>query len=166
MLWGAAVTEDIANHYAKKKEEHRKACEEMDNPFGKGISIDSAMLIDYKRQIDRYKKEIYNYQTQIANYKLALSNDTEVMYRLFMHRNIFKQSISNFLEKVDDKTKQLFLDTLNELKTKSEQRQDYKENLWNWVNKPNFSQTLLRDVQNPNELDYTAALLFPDVTKK
>ncbi|NUF50697.1 hypothetical protein [Gilliamella sp. ESL0250] len=156
MLWGSAVIDDIANHYEKAQEEHKQFIEKINKPFGDGISSSN---INLKRQIKKNKQDI-------ANYKLALSNDTEVMYRLFMHRNILKQSIYNFLEKVDDKTKKLFLDTLNELKTKSEQRQDYKENLWNWVNKPNFSQTLLRDVQNPNELDYTAALLFPDVTKK
>lgn len=163
MLWGAAVVEDLYNDLAKKQEDYKQFMEKINKPFGNDM-FSEVDLIPYLREIDNYKKNIANYQSQIANYKLALSNDTEVMYRLFMHRNILKQSISKFLEKVDDKTKQLFLDTLNEMKESKEQNTDYKEKLWAWTNQPDFSQKLLIDIKNPDNLDYTAALLFPNIT--
>ncbi|OCG15403.1 hypothetical protein A9G24_05390 [Gilliamella sp. App6-5] len=163
MLWGAAVVEDIANHYAKKKEEHRKVCEEIDNPFGKGISSSN---INLKRQIKKNKQDIIYYQNQIANYKLALSNDTEVMYRLIMQRDVFETASRKFLEKVDNRTKEIFLDTLKEVKQSQENKKDYREKMWAWCNQDNFSTNLLWEVNNQDKIDYTATLYFPDVTKK
>ncbi|MWN32311.1 MULTISPECIES: alpha-N-acetylglucosaminidase TIM-barrel domain-containing protein [unclassified Gilliamella] len=158
MLWGKAVIDDIANHYDRLQADYKNFIDQSNNDM-----TNMGMLIGYERQIDRYKKEVFNYQTQIANYKLALSNDTEVMYRLIMQRDVFETASRKFLEKVDDKTKQIFLDTLKEVKQSQENKKDYREKMWVWCNQDNFSANLLWEVNNQDKIDYTATLYFPDV---
>lgn len=157
MLWGADVIEDIDQHLKKCQKEVDENREKLSKVHNNYSVIE--MLADSERKSKRYAQEI-------ANYKLAVQNDTEVIYKLFVHRDIFEKTIKEFLEKTDEKNKELLLATLNEVKSSKEQDQEYKDKLWKWVNQPNFSGKSLWTVKNMDKINYTPALLFPDLTKK
>lgn len=111
----------------------------------------------------QYKVKVKNMADQIASYKLNIQNDTEVIYKLMIHRNIFKVACEQFLKKVDNETKQLLLDTIKEVKDKRENDNEYKDYWWNFVNQDDFSAKLLWETKNPKEIDYTPYLFFPDI---
>lgn len=156
MLWGADVIEDIDQNYKKVKKEVEE--------YGKKITKTSATESNSGYQLtQKFNKEKLNYEQQIANYKLAVQNDTEVIYKLFIHRNILEVAIQEFLEKTDDKNKELFLATLNKIKTYRETNQEYKDKWWKWANQQNLTSKLLWDAKNPDKIDYTPLLNFPNL---
>lgn len=112
---------------------------------------------------DEYEQKIKNMAETIASYKLNIQNDTEVIYKLAVHRNIFKVACEQFLKKVDNETKQLLLDTIKEVKDKRENDNEYKDYWWNFVNQEDFSAKLLWETKNPKEIDYTPYLFFPNI---
>ena len=111
----------------------------------------------------QYKVKVKNMADQIASYKLNIQNDTEVIYKLMIHRNILKVAIKQFLEKTDEQTKQLLISTINEVKKKRENDSEYKEKWWKYVNQENFSGNALWEIKNPEKIDYKPHLLFPDI---
>lgn len=158
-LIGAAVIEDIDNYYKQLQ----KDLDEVERKSTRNFVTDAP---NSNKLAVKLKKQMKGYEQQIANYKLTVQNDTEVIYNVLIHRDILKNTIQDFLDKVDEKTKQLFLATLNEVKSSKENDQEYKDKWWKWVNQSNLSQKLLWEVKNPDKIDYTPGLYFPDVTKK
>lgn len=158
-LIGAAVIEDIDNYYKQLQ----KDLDEVERKSTRNFVTDAPNANEVAR---KFQKQMKGYEQQIANYKLTVQNDTEVIYKLFVHRDIFEKTIKEFLNKADDKNKELLLATLNEVKSSKENDQEYKDKWWKWVNQSNLSQKLLWEVKNPDKIDYTPGLYFPDVTKK
>lgn len=158
-LIGSEVVEDIARYYEKLQKD-------LDEVGQKSIRNFVTDAQDANEVARKFKTQMKGYEQQIANYKLTVQNDTEVIYKLFIQRNVFKLAIQEFLEKVDENTKQLFLETLNNMKLNKENDQEYKDKWWKYVNQNNFTCNLLWEVKNPDKIDYTPGLYFPDVTKK
>lgn len=113
---------------------------------------------------DEYEQKIKNMAKTIASYKLNIQNDTEVIYKLMVHRNILEVAIKQFLEKIDEQTKQLLISTVNEVKDKRENK-DYKDYWWNAVNQEDFSAKLLWEIKNPEEVS-NPYLNFPNINMK
>ena len=111
----------------------------------------------------QYKVKVKNMADQIASYKLNIQNDTEVIYKLMIHRNILEVAIKQFLEKIDEQTKQLLISTINEVKDKRENDKNYRDRWWNWANQEELSSKLLWETKNPEKIDYKPHLLFPDI---
>ena len=151
------VVDDLINYYDSKKADYEKFCQENTKPFE--IPPVSSTQLE-----DDYRKRINSMASQIASYKLNIQNDTEVIYKLMVHRNIFKVACEQFLKKVDNETKQLLLDTIKEVKDKRENDNEYKDYWWNFVNQDDFSAKLLWETKNPEKIDYKPHLLFPDLT--
>lgn len=158
-LIGAAVIEDIDNYFKQLQ----KDLDEVERKSTRNFVTDAPNANEVAR---KFQKQMKGYEQQIANYKLTVQNDTEVIYKVLIHRDILKNTIQDFLDKVDENTKQLFLETLNNVKSNKENDHEYKDKWWKWVNQPNLSQKLLWDVKNPDKIDFKPVLSFPDLTKK
>lgn len=150
------VVDDLINYYDSKKADYEKFCQENTKPFE--IPPVSSTQLE-----DDYRKRINSMANQIASYKLNIQNDTEVIYKLMVHRNILEVAIKQFLEKIDEQTKQLLISTINEVKDKRENDKNYRDRWWNWANQEKLSSKLLWETKNPEKIDYKPHLLFPDI---
>lgn len=151
------VVDDLINYYDSKKADYEKFCQENTKPFE--IPPVSSTQLE-----DDYRKRINSMANQIASYKLNIQNDTEVIYKLMVHRNILEVAIKQFLEKIDEQTKQLLISTINEVKDKRENK-DYKDYWWNAVNQEDFSAKLLWEIKNPEKIS-NPYLNFPNINMK
>lgn len=154
-LIGAAVIEDIDNYYKQLQ----KDLDEVERKSTRNFVTDAP---NSNKLAVKLKKQMKGYEQQIANYKLTVQNDTEVIYKLFVHRNILEVAIQEFLKNTDDKNKELFLNTLNNIKTYRETNHEYKDKWWKWANQQNLTSKLLWDAKNPDKIDYTPLLNFPE----
>lgn len=150
------VVDDLINYYDSKKADYEKFCRENTKPFEIPADTDFQLGEDYQKRINLMA-------SQIASYKLNIQNDTEVIYKLMVHRNILEVAIKQFLEKIDEKTKQLLISTINEVKDKRENDKNYRDRWWNWANQEKLSSKLLWETKNPEKIDYKPHLLFPDI---
>lgn len=151
------VVDDLINYYDSKKADYEKFCRENTKPFEIPADTDFQLGEDYQKRINLMA-------SQIASYKLNIQNDTEVIYKLMVHRNILEVAIKQFLEKIDEQTKQLLISTVNEVKDKRENK-DYKDYWWNAVNQEDFSAKLLWEIKNPEEVS-NPYLNFPNINIK
>ena len=136
------VVDDLINYYDSKKADYEKFCQENTKPFE--IPPVSSTQLE-----DDYRKRINSMANQIASYKLNIQNDTEVIYKLMVHRNILEVAIKQFLEKIKDKR----------------ENKDYKDYWWNAVNQEDFSAKLLWEIKNPEKIS-NPYLNFPNINMK